>query len=670
MNEIFNFLKPLSDRTTPRWIILVIDMLIVTLSLTLVYLSDTLHISSDSVFDTLRNYCVVVGVFLIVSFFSKSYAYIIRLTALNDLFRTLTLCVVSMIVLTIVNVIAQQASGTPWFSMWGLALVVLTSFCLMTAERLTIKYLYFRLQNFRSGRRKAMIVGTNLHSVFIANMLQSEINGKYMPVALLSFNENNINKSYRNNFPVYSFNPDTFEKLVEDLNISTLIVDNSDLSILSSDVATPILNTGIKVLLFNQIDLLNLEDLSGDKNQEKNLSSHMKEVNIEDLLGRAPIITDNTLVRKNIHNEVIMITGACGSIGSEIVRQVAAYNAKTIICVDQAETPMHELSLEMKDQFPEIDLVTYMADVTDHDHMERAFMRYRPKIVIHAAAYKHVPMMEINPTVAIVNNVLGSKTVADLSVKYGVYKFVMVSTDKAVNPTNVMGATKRLAEIYTQSLFFQIQKQGKHTQFITTRFGNVLGSNGSVIPLFRSQIAKGGPVTITHREIIRYFMTIPEACSLVLEAGCMGNGGEIYIFDMGKPVKILDLATKMISLAGFRPGKDIKIVETGLRPGEKLYEELLNDRETTTATINEKIMIAKVNQYDFNTVKPVIDEIIRLAQKGETHDMILAIKQFVPEYHSNNSDFVNIDNEIAKNNSVDCHISTSEQPFSCPPMPD
>ncbi|MGM9804282.1 MAG: polysaccharide biosynthesis protein, partial [Muribaculaceae bacterium] len=256
--------------------------------------------------------------------------------------------------------------------------------------------------------------------------------------------------------------------------------------------------------------------------------------------------------------------------------------------------------------------------------------------------------MEINPTEAIVNNVMGSKIIADLSVKHGVYKFVMVSTDKAVNPTNVMGATKRLAEIYTQSLFFQSQKQGKSTQFITTRFGNVLGSNGSVIPTFRRQIKQGGPVTITHRDIIRYFMTIPEACSLVLEAGCMGHGGEIYIFDMGEPVKIMDLATKMISLAGFRPGKDIKIVETGLRPGEKLYEELLNDKESTTATINEKIMIAKVNQYDYSEVEPIINKIVDFAKEGNEHDMILTIKKFVPEYKSNNSTFENIDRELDK----------------------
>ena len=368
---------------------------------------------------------------------------------------------------------------------------------------------------------------------------------------------------------------------------------------------------------------------------------------IEDLLGRDPIVLDNSLVRSNIRGSVVMITGACGSIGSEIVRQVATYKAKKIILVDQAETPMHDMALEMKEKFPEADIVLFMGDVQNRDRMERAFAEYRPRFVFHAAAYKHVPMMEINPSEAVLTNVMGTKNIADLALKYDVYKFVMISTDKAVNPTNVMGCTKRLAEAYTQSLFFDAKRKGKKTQFITTRFGNVLGSNGSVIPIFRRQIAEGGPVTITHRDIIRYFMTIPEACSLVLEAGCMGNGGEIYVFDMGKPVKIYDLATRMISLAGLRPGVDIEIKEIGLRPGEKLYEELLNDKEKTLdSTENDKIMVAKVRTYDFNTVYDNISNIISFAEHGNVHDMIKNMKMFIPEYHSNHSEFEQIDKEI------------------------
>ena len=355
---------------------------------------------------------------------------------------------------------------------------------------------------------------------------------------------------------------------------------------------------------------------------------------------------NNPLVSEHIKGSCVLITGACGSIGSEIVRQVANYGASKIVLFDQAETPMHDIALEMKKAFPKADIELFMGDVRNRERVEEAFKSFRPRYVFHAAAYKHVPMMEINPTEAILANVKGTRNVADLALKYDVYKFVMISTDKAVNPTNVMGCTKRLAEIYCQSLFFDAQKRGKQTQFITTRFGNVLGSNGSVIPLFRKQIAAGGPVTVTHKEIIRYFMTIPEACSLVLEAGCMGSGGEIYIFDMGEPVKIYDLARRMISLAGLKPDVDIKIEEIGLRPGEKLYEELLNDKEKTTATVNRKIMIAKVRTYDYQEVCNKIEGIIGLAAHGDVHGMIYAMKEFVPEYKSQHSAFESIDKEI------------------------
>ena len=370
---------------------------------------------------------------------------------------------------------------------------------------------------------------------------------------------------------------------------------------------------------------------------------------IEDLLGRDPIVLNNALVSNTIKGSCVLITGACGSIGSEIVRQVASYQASRIVLVDQAETPMHDISIEMQRDFPDAQIELFMGDVQNYERMEQAFDQFRPCFVFHAAAYKHVPMMEINPTEAVLTNVQGTRNIADLSLKYGVYKFVMISTDKAVNPTNVMGCTKRLAEIYCQSLFFDVAKHGGKTQFITTRFGNVLGSNGSVIPLFRKQIERGGPVTVTHRDIIRYFMTIPEACSLVLEAGCMGHGGEIYIFDMGQPVRIYDLAQRMISLAGLKPGKDIEIREVGLRPGEKLYEELLNDKEKTLATSNKKIMIAKVRVYDYQEVCRNIDNIISWARQGNVHNMIYDMKVFVPEYKSNQSQFEAIDQEIQRN---------------------
>ena len=642
----YNILKPLSDRTTPRWIILLIDLLIVALSYTITTLSGSFESTIGGPYDLLRNYIILVGVFMIVSFFTKSYAYIIRLSALNDLFRTLSLCAISMIILSTTNIVVQQITQKALISMWELSFVVLLAMCMMIAERLIAKYIYARITAISHHNQRVLVVGSSMRSVMIANWLQQDLNGRYTPVGLLSFKQQTNGRTSKNNYPVYFFSPETFDNIVETLNVSALIVDRKNLGVLRSEAATKILDSGIKVFTLNHIEDI---DLTESNDTATNFAPQIRNVEIEDLLCRAPIITDNTLVRQNIYGRTVLITGACGSIGSELVRQVAACKAKLVVCVDQAETPMHDLMLEMKQSFPEIPIICFIGSVQNKTRMEQAFNLYRPTLVIHAAAYKHVPMMEINPTEAIINNVYGSKIIADLAVEYGANKFVMVSTDKAVNPTNVMGATKRLAEIYTQSLFFENKKRGLQTQFITTRFGNVLGSNGSVIPIFRRQIESGGPVTITHKDIIRYFMTINEACSLVLEAGCMGNGGEIYVFDMGKPVKIYDLAAKMISLAGFRPGKDIKIVETGLRPGEKLYEELLNDKETTTATINEKIMIATVTKYDYEQVETAINEIIALAASGNTHEMIKAMKLFIPEYRSNNSEFETIDREIEDN---------------------
>ena len=642
----YNILKPLSDRTTPRWIILLIDLLIVALSYTITTLSGSFESTIGGPYDLLRNYIILVGVFMIVSFFTKSYAYIIRLSALNDLFRTLSLCAISMIILSTTNIVVQQITQKALISMWELSFVVLLAMCMMIAERLIAKYIYARITAISHHNQRVLVVGSSMRSVMIANWLQQDLNGRYTPVGLLSFKQQTNGRTSKNNYPVYFFSPETFDNIVETLNVSALIVDRKNLGVLRSEAATKILDSGIKVFTLNHIEDI---DLTESNDTAANFAPQIRNVEIEDLLCRAPIITDNTLVRQNIYGRTVLITGACGSIGSELVRQVAACKAKLVVCVDQAETPMHDLMLEMKQSFPEIPIICFIGSVQNKTRMEQAFNLYRPTLVIHAAAYKHVPMMEINPTEAIINNVYGSKIIADLAVEYGVNKFVMVSTDKAVNPTNVMGATTRLAEIYTQSLFFENKKRGLQTQFITTRFGNVLGSNGSVIPIFRRQIESGGPVTITHKDIIRYFMTINEACSLVLEAGCMGNGGEIYVFDMGKPVKIYDLAAKMISLAGFRPGKDIKIVETGLRPGEKLYEELLNDKETTTATINEKIMIATVTKYDYEQVGSAINEIIALAASGNTHEMIKAMKLFIPEYRSNNSEFETIDREIEDN---------------------
>jgi FlaA1/EpsC-like NDP-sugar epimerase len=368
----------------------------------------------------------------------------------------------------------------------------------------------------------------------------------------------------------------------------------------------------------------------------------IKHIKIEDLLQREPIILDDNTVIKEHKDKVILVTGAAGSIGSEIARQLLHYPLSRIILLDQAETPLHELSLRFKNIFPEFEskAIVLIGDVSNFERMDWLFRIYKPDIVYHAAAYKHVPMMEENPGEAVRVNVFGTRILADTAIRYGVRKFVMVSTDKAVNASNVMGATKRVAEIYTQSLN-KIQSIG--TRFTTTRFGNVLGSNGSVIPLFRNQIEEGGPITVTHPEITRFFMTIPEACQLVLEAGTMGNGGEIYIFDMGQPIKIVELARNMIRLSGLQPDIDIKIAFTGLRPGEKLYEELLNISENTLPTHHPRIMIAKVRQFDHEVISDYLNELRDILNTDNNFSIVGCLKKIVPDYKSSNSIYESLD---------------------------
>jgi len=633
--------RNLKTNTVPRWIILLIDMLLVACSYGVFVLSSLDPQTTRTASIMLRNFILVVATYGIVTYLSKSYTCIIRLSVIEDLYREFIVVFVSTVILLVINLIYGAITGDVLYSYWGVIYVGVLAFAMLTVERLVIKYMYARMTVTETMRRKVLVLGTSLDSLILANALKNEIGGKYEPVGLLSI-KNSKDKDEINGFKVYKYNADNIADIFVGGGIHALIFDSSAIKLMRNGFADTFIENNIALLAINKVEEFELDD----EHEGSNISTYIKEVQIEDLLGREPIVLNNTLVRSHIKDSVVLITGACGSIGREIVRQVATYKARRIILVDQAETPMHDLSLELKKDFPEADVVLYMGDVHNHARMEAAFMQYKPKYVFHAAAYKHVPMMEINPTEAVLTNVEGTKNIADLALKYGVYKFVMVSTDKAVNPSNIMGCTKRLAEIYCQSLFFDAQKMGKNTQFITTRFGNVLGSNGSVIPLFRKQIENGGPVTVTHRDIIRYFMTIPEACSLVLEAGCMGHGGEIYIFDMGQPVRIYDLATRMISLAGLRPNVDIEIKEIGLRPGEKLYEELLNDKENTIKTDNEKIMIAQVRKYDYLDVCNNIDNIIELAQSGNIHDMVKGMKQFVPEYKSMHSEYENIDREL------------------------
>ena len=637
-------LRSFKVRTTPRWIILLLDMVIVLISYAATVIADTysLHIVTGPL-NVLFVAAIVIGVYFVVSYISKSYTCVIRLSVIEDLYRIFIAVIIASVILCVINALWLVFAHAELIKFWNILVIGALSFSMMMIERLCIKYLYMRMNNATEGRKRVLVLGTTFNSVFLANALKGEIGGKYLPVGLLSIKSNNTNSEI-NGLKIYHFDPKTTSDEFAKNGIVGLIYDAKSNNLMSSGFADYFIKNDIALLAMNKVAEFEQDDPKGQN--EKGISTYIKEVQIEDLLGRDPIVLNNPLVSKHINGSCVLITGACGSIGSEIVRQVASYHASKIILFDQAETPMHDISLEMKKDYPDADIELFMGDVRNRERVEEAFEKFHPSYVFHAAAYKHVPMMEINPTEAILANVMGTRNVADLALKYGVYKFVMISTDKAVNPTNVMGCTKRLAEIYCQSLFHDAQQKGKKTQFITTRFGNVLGSNGSVIPLFRKQIAAGGPVTVTHKEIIRYFMTIPEACSLVLEAGCMGNGGEIYIFDMGEPVKIYDMARRMISLAGLKPDVDIKIEEIGLRPGEKLYEELLNDKEKTTATVNKKIMVAKVKMYDYKDVCTHIDKIITFASKGDVHEMVYAMKEFVPEYKSMHSQFEAIDKEI------------------------
>ena len=424
--------------------------------------------------------------------------------------------------------------------------------------------------------------------------------------------------------------------MVRSLGANNLIIADENLTKDEKiEIIEDCLNYNIKVY--------NLPRLT-DINDQKKVASNIRKIKIEDLLERKPIVINNNQISDQIKDKVVLVSGAAGSIGSEIVWQVAAFNPKKLILLDQAETPLHHISLEISKCNTTAEIICIIADVRNYDSLDRVFNDYNPDIVYHAAAYKHVPLMEMNPQQAIFTNVLGSKYMADLSLKYKAERFVMVSTDKAVNPSNVMGASKRIAEKYVQSLAQKLKKENNNTtKYITTRFGNVLGSNGSVVPLFTKQIENGGPITITHPDIIRYFMTIPEACQLVLEAGSMGNGGEIYIFDMGKPVKIIDLARKMIKLAGFVPEKEIKIKIVGLRPGEKLYEELLNDSSKTLPTYHEKIMIAQELQEEFDDLNDEIIDLIHKANFLESDDIVMQMKKIVPEFRSMNSTFQLLD---------------------------
>jgi FlaA1/EpsC-like NDP-sugar epimerase len=505
--------------------------------------------------------------------------------------------------------------------------------------RIIIKHIFLNYIGVRKKRdlSNAIIVGTHSNAISMANALNADNPRKFRIVGFMDRNAKDTSKKILNQ-PIFNIFDD-FEKIARDRNAHAIII--SDETIIGKD-KEEFLEKALKA----DLDVYKVSMISNWNNQRE-ISSSIKKFKIEDLLERSPIVMNNSSLSDDLSGKTIMVTGAAGSIGSEIVRQVLKFSPGLVVLVDQAETPMHSLQLEVMEQNPQAQVIAVMADIRNKDMMRNVFAQYQPEMVYHAAAYKHVPMMENNPTQAIQTNVMGSKNLADLAVEFDVKKFVMVSTDKAVNPSNVMGASKRIAEKYVQTLQARILATGQaRTCFITTRFGNVLGSNGSVVPLFTKQIEQGGPITITHPDIIRYFMTIPEACQLVLEAGTMGKGGEVFIFDMGKPVKIVDLALKMIKLAGLTPEKDIKIAFTGLRPGEKLYEELLNDTSKTLPTYHEKITIFQDEVEDFAELNGNIQELVNLSNSYNAFDMVKKMKSILPEFKSMNSSFQKID-EIA-----------------------
>ena len=508
------------------------------------------------------------------------------------------------------------------------------SFAMMSCSRIVVKMFYELLNFDGSHSANVFIYGAKEAGVNIAKALRVNLRNHYRLRGFIADEPELINKVMMGVkvFP----NDETLIDVLSDRDVHAIIISPAKMEELKrSDMADR--------LLAHNIKLMTAPPLSEWSGQTLN-RTQLKEIQIEDLLQRNPIEIDIHKVASHLEGKRVMITGAAGSIGSEIMRQVASFNPYKLILIDQAETPLHDIRLELQDCWRDIDAETIIADISNPTRMEDIFREYRPQYIFHAAAYKHVPMMEDNVSESIQINVYGTRTIADLAVKYGAEKFVMISTDKAVNPTNVMGCSKRICEIYVQSLARKLQQNGGYvTQFITTRFGNVLGSNGSVIPRFRDQIQRGGPVTVTHPEIIRYFMTIPEACRLVLEAGSMGNGGEIYIFDMGKPVKIVDLAKRMISLSG---RTDVKIEFTGLRHGEKLYEELLNVKELTKPTYHDKIMIATVCEYDYDEVKERIQKLIDVSYTYDQMKIVSAMKDIVPEFISKNSCFEALDKKL------------------------
>lgn len=626
----------------PRWAVLLLDLSLCIVAFLLSYLLGKglfTYSQPTLVLPVWGQMLVMLGIQTVMFWLFHTYAGILRYSTFIDTIKVLLSVFSATITYIIINYITLAISHVqPFYTTVAIIYAFIASvglFCLRIATKTVFEY----AQGYSNP--KVMIYGVQSAGVAIAKMLRSAGNTPYKPVGFICDADDNSNYDLVG-MHVRPLNDDLI-RYMKAHNIHNVIVSPIKMQSIKP-------SRDLNIFLDNDIRILTtpyFTDWESATDNTEDLAARIGRINaiqVEDLLERPTIQINTDNVRQIISGKIALVSGAAGSIGSELVRQITKYQPKAVVLLEQAESPLHDTTLDLNNTYPDIRIIPLIGDVRNRKRIEEIFRDFRPDVVFHAAAYKHVPLMESHPNEAIQANVMGTKNMADMAVKYGTERFVMISTDKAVNPTNIMGASKRIAEIYVQSLFNKLHTENPNTtKFITTRFGNVLGSNGSVIPYFKKQIAAGGPVTVTHPDIIRYFMTIPEACTLVMEAATLGNGGEIFVFDMGHPVKIADLAKNMIRLAGFTPGKDIQITFTGLRPGEKLYEELLNQKETTLPTSNEKIMIARVREYDFDTITAEIDKLIAISHEDKLFSTVRQMKHIVPEFISKNSIYEQLD---------------------------
>ena len=622
-----------NKKSLPYWCVFLFDCAIVFFSFLLVYQQTYGGAKTLSVLWQLCSMCAIYGIFYAVGFkMFHTYDGILRYSSFVDLQRVGFASLIGCVLSYLGHFFLLQFNYFQNVYVGGREIALASIICvlLLWAVRVLVKTVYdVSIDTFNA--RPAIIFGVDECGMGLAKLVR---NDKSLRMRLFGFMSNGNEVRHKVLMGLHVYNYDDVERLIHQKKMECLLVSQSSVGVFRNDKALQ------DLLIANGVHIF-----MPRTNEEWNPAAPdatLKEVSIEDLLPRDEISIDLKSVADTLHGKCILVTGSAGSIGSEIVKQLCQFNPRELVLIDSAETPQHDIRLMMAKRYPHIKAETIVTSITGQLRMENIFCRFRPDYVFHAAAYKHVPMMENNPTESVENNIYGTKVLADMAVKYGVKKFVMISTDKAVNPTNVMGCSKRICEMYVQSLNNAV-RSGKVegcTQFVTTRFGNVLGSNGSVIPLFKQQIKAGGPVTVTDPNIIRYFMLIPEACELVLEAGVKGNGGEIFVFDMGKPVKIADLAQRMINLSG---AKNVEIKYTGLRAGEKLYEEVLNDKESTKPSFHEKIRIANVREYDYSEVERDIEELIEVSKQYDDMLTVKKMKEIVPEFKSNNSVYEALD---------------------------